>query len=219
MVWGDGWRVSVRPVFSGSPVQNATGTVTVDEWAGGPGRVRYEFPKMVLGSIRREVTSRSTGLFRSEPAAGTIVVPIAVRSRAIFTPPALWPGGDAHAPGPLLWLPLGALTALRERSEAEVELAPLPNGLRMETAPGPSGPVTLRLAGEGEAVLRVGGKPTRFPIVRLTDDQGSTYTVLNSSQNPLVVRFRFGPNASVAGRRLVTGAQSGYDVVALDGPE
>jgi hypothetical protein len=219
MVWGPGWRVRVQPVFSGAAVFKGTGTVTIEEWVGGPGRVSYEFPAAGLASIPPDVARQSDGLLRQDAVSGSVVVPVQLRSRAVFTPPARWPGGDAHAPGPLLWLPHDALASIRERGAAEVAVEPLPNGLRMRTEAGSGGPAKLTVAGSGEAVLRVNGTQTRFPIVRLEDEGGSTFTVLNSSQNPLVIRFRLGKNTSVGGRILPTGTQSGYDVVALDGPE
>jgi hypothetical protein len=110
-------------------------------------------------------------------------------------------------------------TALKAHNEATVRFAALPNGLTMQTAPATGGDeVKLTVDGRGEIVLAVNGKPTRFPAVRLKDDRGGTYTVIDSSQNPLVVRFRVGADPVVDGKRLVTGASSGYDVVALSGP-
>ena len=108
---------------------------------------------------------------------------------------------------------------LTEKREATIEIKPLPNGLRMRTEPAKNpSELELTLVDSGQVALLVDGKPVRFPAFKLMDDRGSTYTLLNSPTNPLVVSFRFGSDAVVEGKRLLTGAQSGYDVVSFDAP-
>ena len=216
LTWGSGWSVLVQPVYSGSTVRAGMGTILVEEWGAGPGRLRYEFPAFSMPVVRAETRAQSEGLVRSKPVSGTITVSILARKQAVFTPTPLWAGGDVESPGPLLWLPLETMTALRDRGEATIEIAPLPNGLTMltERAMGPES-VTLTRKTSGEAILQVDGKPVRFPVVKLEDNRGGSYTVVDSPLNPLIVRFRFGEPARAGGRRIVHGAQSGYDVVGL----
>lgn len=218
--WGSGWTVQVRPVFSGSTLPDSLCTITVETWENGPSKVRYEFPPFTTGSPQREVLAASDGLLRKSPTTGTITVDGAVSHAAVFTPPNLWPGGNASAPGPLIWLPPEVTASLKTSRQATLALSALPHGLTMKTAPA-NGPaqVTLKVASRGEAILLINGAKTRMPVVKLEDDLGSTYTVLDSSQNPLVLRFRMGPKAVVDGKRLLTGAGSGYDVVALSPPK
>ena len=217
--WGTGWTVKIRPVFSGQEVASGDGDVTVDSWENGPSKVRYDFPAFTTSSPKPEVIAASDGLIRRAPSKGTISVDGSASHDAVFIPPALWPGGDAKASGSLIWLPPEVTAALKSRNEATMKVSALPNGLTMRTtAAETSGVVTLTVTGRGEVVIPINGTKTRFPAVRLRDDLGSLYTVLDSSQNPLVVRFRFGSKPIVDGKKLVTGAGSGYDVVALSGP-
>ncbi len=218
--WGSGWSVQVRPVFSGSTLPDSLCTITVETWENGPSKVRYEFPPFTSTSPQPEVVAASNGLLRKGPTSGTITVDGAVSHATVFTPPNLWPGGDVNAPGPLIWLPPEVTASLKTSRQATMQLSALPHGLTMKTAP-TSGPsqVTLKVASRGEAILLINGAKTRMPVVKLEDDLGSTYTVLDSSQNPLVIRFRMGPKAVVDGKRLVTGSGCGYDVVALSPPK
>jgi hypothetical protein len=219
LVWGSGWKLTVRPVFSGAELAKADGTITVETWENGPATVRYEFPAASSGAVRPEVAALSDGLLRRSAVTGTITVKPDVAHSSTFTPPALWPGGDAAAPGPLLWLAPEVTAALKTNKEATLRFGSLPNGLKMKTtAAEGGGDRRLTIEGHGEIVLTVNGKPTRFPAVRLRDDEGGTYTLIDSPQNPLVVRFRFGEKPVVDGKQLVTGSSSGYDVVALASP-
>jgi hypothetical protein len=217
---GSGWRVTVRPVFSGVDTNGADGTVTVESWEDGPATVRYEFPAFVPRAVHPDVLAASEGLVRREPAKGTISVAPAAAHEAAFTPTSFWRGGEAAAPGPLLWMPPDVTAALRTRGEATMRFAALPGGLSMRAEPaGGDGVVRLSVVDKGEIVLAVDGTPTRFPAFKLEDDAGGTYTLLDSQQNPLVVRFRFGSSPVVGGRKLVTAARSGFDVIALTGPK
>jgi hypothetical protein len=217
LVWGPGWTLRIRPIFSGVPLRGSEGTVIVEAWEDGPAAVRYAFPEARFAAVTREVAQASTGLLRPAPAEGLITVPAARARERVLTPPAFWQGGEATAPGPLLWLPSEALTELRHRRPISVRLAPLPNGLRMRgtAAPDP-GPVELKVVNSDFAILPVNGKPIRLPALRLTDGQGGTYVVLDAVENPLVLQFRFSPDAVVAGRKLTTAAGGGYDVIAMD---
>lgn len=216
LTWGSGWSVSIQPVFSGAPMREGTGTVHVDEWAAGPGRLRYEFPPHSLSIVPPPILTQSKGFVRSEPLTGTIDVSIPGRARPILTPPSLWPGGESEAPGSLLWLPPETLKQLRANRESEIEIAPLPGGVAMQSKSAPGkGSRRLRVVTAGEAVLQVDGQQTRFPVIKLEDDNKGSYTVINSDLNPLVIRFRFGTPAIAGDRELVTGSQAGYDVVAL----
>jgi hypothetical protein len=219
LTWGSGWSLLVQPVYSGNTVRAGMGRIVVEEWAVGPGRLRYEFPAFTLSAVRAETLAQSEGLVRPKPATGTVSVSVLARKQPVFTPTPLWPGGEAEAPGAMLWLPLETMRSLRDRGEARLEVAPLAKGLTMRTVPAPGeAAVTLMRKASGEAILEVDGKPVRFPVVKLEDNRGATYTVIDSPQNPLVIRFRFGEPAVAGGRRIVYGAQSGYDVVGLETP-
>jgi hypothetical protein len=220
LVWGSGWSMRVRPVFSGEEVEKGDGTITVESWADGPTTVGYDLPSFTSQSAKPAVVASAAGVIRTTPAKGTITVKPDALHCAVFTPPVFWLGGETSAPGPLLWLPSDVTDSLRSNSSATMTLEPLASGLRMKTEPADSkGPVTLTVTGKGEVVIAINGVPTRLPAYKLVDDQGSTYTLLDSPENPLVLRFRFGPKPVVDGKKLVMAPASGYDVVSLSGPK
>ena len=217
LVWGAGWTLRIRPTFTGVPLKESVGTVTIQEWENRPVSVRYEFPKALFSGVEPEIAEASTGVLRPKPVAGDITVAPDRANDPVFTPPAFWQGGNAASPGPLLWLPPSTFLELRDKKAAAPKLAPLPNGLRMKGSPAPDpGPAQLSVVGTDFAIVSVNGRAIRLPVLQLRDDRGATYAVLDSEQNPLVLQFRFSSNTVVAGRRLLTASGSGYDVVALE---
>lgn len=207
-VWGSGWRIKVVPVFSGNALDSGTGTITVTEWVGGPRKIAYEFPAVTSEAVRPEVRAAAGAVLRATPVSGSITVSPDAATGATFTPPLFWSGGAATGSGPLIWLAPSVVAALKTQKSATVKVGGL-NGQGQT--------VTLTPEGTGEAVLAVNGKKTRFAAVRLRDDQGSIYTLLDAPQNPLIIRFRFGTAPTVNGKSERTAIQSGYDVVAIDG--
>jgi hypothetical protein len=217
LAWGSGWTLRVRPVFSGVPLKGGEGTVTVDWWAEGPASVSYAFPQMNFFAAKASIADASTGVLRPQAVSGQITVPAERARDRIFTPPAFWQGGEASAPGPLLWVPREVLSELRGKKTVSLKLAPLPNGLRMQGSPAPDpGPARLSVLESDFAILRVNGRTTRLPVLRLSDDQGATYVLLNALENPLIIQFRFSSNTVVNGKKLTTASGAGYDVVALE---
>jgi hypothetical protein len=216
LVWGSGWTVTVRPVFSGTAIPEGDGTITVTTWNKAPVDIAYTLPAFTAHSARPDIVAASEGVLRREPAKGTISVKPDAAAAGVFTPPVFWPGGAAVSPGPLLWFPSSVTDALKRSSPATIRIAPLPNGMKMKTESG-EGPADqpLTLQGKGEVVLQIDGQPTRFPAYKLQDAEGDTFTLLDSPDNPLVVRFRFGSAPVVDGKKLVMAAQSGYDVVSM----
>lgn len=218
--WGANWKLKVRPAFSGQALPQGTGTVSVEAWDGGPSSVSYEFPKATFGAVPQRVNAESRGAVRLEPASGHITVPQAARAASVFVPPAFWQNGDATAPGPLLWLSPGVVGDLKTTKTATLTTSPLPNGLMMAGTPAPNpGPAKLSFVKPGMYVMEVNGQSVRLPALQLEDDRGCRYTVLDSPENPLVVSFRFGSDAVVAGKKLTNAPGSGYDVVAMDAVE
>lgn len=218
-VWGSGWTLKVAPVFSGSTSRDAAGTIRVVEWGNGPEKLDYEFPTFTPRLPRANIASASEGLLRARPVKGTISIAQGTVRAAVFTPPSLWPGGSAGSPGPLIWLSPEVTAALRANKTSTIRITPLPNGLKMTTsATDKPAERTLTVTGKGEVTLFVNGVQTRFPAYRLKDDLGGLYTLLDSPQNPLVVRFRFGSPAVVGDKSLLTGPQSGYDVIEMFAP-
>jgi hypothetical protein len=215
--WGPGWTVRVRPFFSGQPLNDGIGTVVVDAWTNGPAKVTYDFPKVDFLRTDKQVSAMSKGALRHEPASGTITIDDRSRTAPVFTPPALWPGGQSASPGPLLWLPPAVLADLKAKKTAKLDLEPLPQGLLMETEPSKlSGPATLSYTGADLLGLMVNGQRMWLPVIKATDDRKCEYIILDSPEGPLVMRFKLGDDAEVAGRRLKTGVNSGYDVMSLD---
>lgn len=217
MEWGPGWVVRVRPFFDGQPLKNDVGTVTIDEWNEGPVKLRYEFPHNDFLRNQKEVFAQSQGALRDKAVAGAITIDSKTRSAPVFTPPAFWPGGSSQAPGPTIWVPPSVLRDLKTKRSATLEIEPLPQGLQMATEPGSlKGPAALSLTGADLLGLMVNGQRYWLPVVKAKDDRGSEYIILDSEKGALVLRFEMGADIHVDGKRLKTGANSGYDVMSLD---
>ena len=77
-------------------------------------------------------------------------------------------------------------------------------------------PTKLKLTSADLLGILVNGQRLWLPVVKATDDKESEYVILDSPDGALVMRFKFGPRAEVAGKRLKTAANSGYDVMSLD---
>ena len=215
--WGTGWTIRIRPFFSGQPLNDGIGTVTIDEWRNGPARVSYSFPRVDFLRNKKEVYDASRGALRHEPVSGAVTIDDRARSAAVLTPPAFWPGGQSSAPGPLLFIPATVLNELKTARKASLVLEPLPQGLQMQTEPSRSqGPATLALTGSDLLGLMVNGQRMWLPVVKASDDRGSEYVILDSPEGALVMRLKLGADAEVAGKRLTTGVNSGYDVMSLD---
>jgi hypothetical protein len=208
--------MSIRPVFSGQSLASGTGTVTIDEWQDGPRAVSYSFPKVTLDTARQFLDD-AVGLVRPNPVAGrvTIDAELLKESRA-FTPPAFWQDGESKAPGPLLWVSRAVVDELRATKRSTIRLVPLENGLRMTGNPA-AGPDTLTLSvvATPTVALQVNGKLVSFHAIKLEDDHGGSYTLLDAPDNPLIVRHRFSSDTVVAKKKLTAAANGGYDVVAL----
>jgi hypothetical protein len=208
-VWGSGWRIKVVPVFSGNALDSGTGTITVTEWAGGPRKIAYEFPPATSEAARPEVRRAASPVLHDAAITGSITISPDDAMQPVFSPPLYWSGGAAVAHGPLLWFSPDVMASLKTRKTATVTVAGLDGKGRQ---------VTLTPSGTGEVVLAVNGQRTRFSAMRIRDDQGSLYTLVDAPQNPLVIRFRFGAAPVVGGKTVQMALQSGYDVVAIDGP-
>jgi hypothetical protein len=215
--WGASWEVRVRPTFSGQALASGIGTVTVDEWEDGPRAIRYAFPETSLATVTKEARAAGTGLLRATPVEGrATVTPESLQSSRAFTPPAFWQGGDATAPGPLLWVSRAVLDDLRRTHKTTIRLIPLDGGLRMEGGHSKeSDSLTLSVVSTPTIPVSINGKLVGFPAFKLEDDRGGTYTIINSPDNPLVVHHRFGSTTIVGGKKLVAAAGGGYDVVGL----
>jgi len=215
--WGANWEITVRPVFSGMALSRGIGTVTVAEWQDGPLAIDYSFPEATLDTVPQRIRDAGVGLVRPKPVSGHATVSSDVtRASRDFTPPAFWPGGDAEASGPLLWISRTVLEELQSTRKSTIHFAPLPKGLAMtgdrvknvET-------VTLTVRATKNVALQVNGKPIRVPALVLDDDMGGSYTLLNTADNPLVIEFRFGKDTVVEGRKLTAAPGGGYEVVGL----
>jgi len=198
------------PVFSGGPLKDGAGTLTMGFWDKGPRSVSYEFPAVTSTAVRPEVAKAAGDVLRAVAAKGQIKISESAARAGVFTPPLFWKGGEASAQGPLIWFSPDLVATLRDKHTATMQIASL--------AGGPPQTVMLTVQGTGEVVLSVNGRPTRFSAVRIRDDKGSLYTLLDAPQNPLIVRFRFGAAPSIDGKTIAFAAQSGYDIVALESP-
>ena len=209
-VWGPGWKLSVVPVFSGNPLDSGTGTVTVADWSGGPRKVTYEFPPVMSEAARAEVTRAAAPVLHDTTISGSISVDAADATKPLFSPPLFWGGGAATAKGPLLWFPPEVVAALKTTKTATITVGGLDGTGRK---------VTLTNSGTGEVVVAINGTKTRLAAMRVTDDDGSVYSLVDALQNPLIIRFRFGAAPTVRGKPVPLARQSGYDIVSIDGPK
>lgn len=209
-VWGPGWKLSVVPVFSGNPLDSGTGTITVADWSGGPRKITYQFPPVKSEAARQEVTRAAAPVLHDSTISGTISVDPENATKPLFTPPLFWGGGSSSANGPLLWFPPDVVAALKTSKTATITVGGLDgNGKK----------VTLTNGGTGEVVVAINGTKTRLAAMRVTDDEGSVYSLVDALQNPLIIRFRFGAAPTVHGKQVPLARQSGYDIVSIDGPK